>query len=243
MPDKARERFYIEALRQAVKDLPSGIPLEPEPPDFVFVQDGHRLGVELTTFHLAPDPGKQPHQEWHSLKDEIVASAERFHAETGGPPLYVGVIFHERERLRKRDVQPMARELAEAILRAEVPRHISEPPVVLRFSEKPRWSGGIHIHGSVNRADKLWHADAGGWVAKVEKEHIAAVVQIKATREPLARRECDELWLVIVNDNFSGAAQSEISDHARTALYKGPFKRLIWLLPHVPNAIELRLAA
>ena len=243
MPDKTRERFYLEALKRAVKDMPSGEPLEPEPPDFVFVQDDHRLGVELTTFHLPPPPGKQPHQEWQSLKNQIVAGAERLHAEAGGPPLYVGVIFQERERLRKKDVRPMAQELAEVILTAEVPQHISEPCVVLRFGEKPKWSGGIQIHGSVNGVDRLWHADAGGWVGQITSEQVANVVQAKAAHAQLARQECNELWLVIVNDNFSQAAQAEISEDAMRAEYEGPFERLIWLLPHVPRAIELRLAA
>src|SRR5207237_1077268 len=101
MPNKRRERFYMEALRRALPDALTGSPVEPEPPDFVFVNDGHRLGIELTTFHLPPQPSEPPHQEWQSLKNQIVVQAERLHSEAGGLPLYVGIIFHERQRLRK----------------------------------------------------------------------------------------------------------------------------------------------
>src|SRR6476659_4219645 len=116
MPDKRRERFYLEALQLALLDAPSGPALEPEPPDFVFVADRHRLGIELTTFYLPPRPGESSHQERQSLKDQIVREAERIHASEGGLPLYVQIIFTGHERIRKKDIQVFARELADAVL-------------------------------------------------------------------------------------------------------------------------------
>ena len=242
MPNKAHERFYLEALQRALHEVPSGPSLEPEPPDFVFINDGYRLGIELTNFHLPPKPGESPHQEWQSLKEQIVVQAERLHAESGGLPLYVEVIFHERRRLRKKDIQPFARELADAILSYPIPEHFRESAITIPWGHRPGWTAGIQVHGSVNGVDKLWDADAGGWVAEITSEHILEVIRSKARREPLARTQCDELWLVIVNDNFSRAAQAEISIEALSASYEGPFERLIWLLPHVPRAIDLQLA-
>lgn len=89
MPDKKRERYYLSRLRACVPDLPAGDPIEPEPPDFVLIKDGHRLGIELTTFYLPPEPGKRPHQERQSLKERIVAEAAALHSQAGGPALYV----------------------------------------------------------------------------------------------------------------------------------------------------------
>lgn len=241
MPDKKRERYYLSRLHACVPDLPAGDPKEPEPPDFVLIEDGHRLGIELTTFYLPPEPGKRPHQERQSLKERIVAEAAALHSQAGGPALYVQVIFHERQKLQKRDIQPFSRELADAILAYPVPQHITEPDVKIPWEHKPKWAGVIRVHGSVDGTDKLWQADAGGWVAEITIEHISNVIRSKSNREPLARIQCDELWLVIVNDNFSRAAQAEISAEALNALYKGPFDRLMWLLPHVPRAIDLHL--
>jgi hypothetical protein len=242
MPDKKRERFYLEALQRAMRDAPSGLPEEPEPPDFVFVTDRHRLGIELTTFYLPPNPGERPHQEWQSLKDQIVSEAERIHASEGGLALYVSVLFTGHERIRKKDIQIFARELADAVLNCPAPRHISEPMLEIPWGRRPKWAAAIQVHGSIDDVDKLWHADAGGWVAEITSEHVSEIVKAKARREPLARTQCDELWLVIVNDNFSKAAQAEISAEALSATYDGPFDRLVWLLPQVPRAIELRLS-
>jgi hypothetical protein len=241
MPDKQRERFYLEALRRSLQEIPPGSPLEPEPPDFVLFIDRHRLGIELTTFHLPPKAGESPHQQSQSLKDQIVRLAERFHEEAGGPPLYVTIIFHEHQELRKKDVQSRARELAATMLAYPMPLPCDELPITIPFGRRPRWVAGIQANCSVDGVDKLWHADAGGWVAKITSEQVSNVVRAKASRAPRARNKCDELWLVIVNDNFSRAAQAEISREALRASYEGPFDRLIWLLPHVPRAIDLQL--
>jgi hypothetical protein len=147
----------------------------------------------------------------------------------------------ERERLRKKDIQPFAHELAHVLLTTQVPRSFADPEVTIDWEQRPKWTMGIQVHGSVDGADKLWHADAGGWVAEITSLHISEVVGKKALREPRARTECDELWLVIVNDNFSRAAQAEISDEALNASYQGPFERLLWLLPHAPKAIDLNI--
>jgi len=196
----------------------------------------------MTTFHLPPNPGLQPHQERQSLKNQIVARAESIHAAAGGPPLYVDVIFHERQKFRKKDVKPFAHELADAILTQPVPKSIDEPMIAIPWGYRPKWTGGIQVHGSVDGVDKLWQADAGGWVAEITIEHVLGEIRRKASREPCARTRCDELWLVIANDILSLAAPSEISNEALNAVYEAPFERLIWLLPYVPKAIDLQLA-
>ena len=239
MPDKERERYYLSRLRTCVSDIPAGDPVEPEPPDFVFIKDGHRLGIELTTFYLPPEPSKRPHQEQQALKERIVSEAETLHAQAGGPPLYVQIIFNRQKELQKRDIKPFSRELADSILACPVPQHITDPDVKLPWEHKPKWAGIIRVTGSVDGMDKLWQADAGGGVAEISSEHISNVVRSKSNCEPLARIQCDELWLVIVNDNFSRAAQAEITAEALNAMYVGPFDRLIWLLPHVPRGLNL----
>jgi hypothetical protein len=241
MPDKVRERYHVSRLQECIPDLLIGNPLEPEPPDFVFENNGHRLGIELTIFFLPPRPGESYHQERQSLKNRIVAEAERLYAEAGGPALYVHVIFNERAQLRKKDTQPFAKELANAILAYPVPQKYSEVRVKIPWDFKPKWAGLISVNGSINGNDKLWRADAGGRVAVITREQIVEVIRGKAEKEPLARARCDELWLVIVNDHFSLAAQAEISTEALNASYECPFDRLIWLLPDAPRAIDLSL--
>jgi hypothetical protein len=243
MPDKARERFYLEKLREII-DLPSGPVDEPEPPDFLLISNGRRLGIELTDFYLPPSPGERPHQEQQSLKDRIVEIAERIHSEAAGPALYVSVCFDPHSPLAKTDIQPLAHMLAESVLHYPVPRSIKDPAVEFPWGYPPKGISAILVHGSVDGKDRLWDTDAGGWVASITPGHVAKYVTAKARREPLARSRCDELWLVIVNDPFLvRAAPAEFIDEAREVTYEGPFDRLIWLLPHIPRAFDLQCHA
>jgi hypothetical protein len=241
MPDKQRERWYFEALQRAIPELTAGSAEEPEPPDFVVQCDSRRIGVELTVFHLPAAVGQRPHQEQQSLKEHIVRLAESTHTDRGGPALYVGVYFNLNRVLTKKDIQPLSRAIADAVLAAPRPRSMNEP-VELTWEQRPEGISGIQIHPSIDGIDKLWHADAGGWVAEITKDHVASVVEAKSRSASLARTRCDQLWLVIVHDLFSRAAPAELSASAINAEYTGPFDRLIWLMPHHPERVlQLKL--
>ena len=241
MPDKKRERYYLEALRTAFPDLPAGEPLEAEPPDFILQGSGGTLGIEITAFHLPTPQGKRPYQERQSLKDQVVQLAERIHHDAGGPALYVMVHFNDHLELDKRDIQPLANAIATSVLNAPVPQSLNET-VEIPWGKRPEATWGILINPSVDGEDKLWHPDAGGWVASISPEQIADVVRSKARTAQMARTRCDKLWLVIVNESFGRAAPAEISERAAAAGYDGPFDRLIWLVPfHPPRVIDLAL--
>ncbi len=190
MPNKPRERFYLQTLRDVVADIPSGEALEPEPPDFVLLDGERRLGIEMTVFHPAPDTGKRPHQEQQSLKNRVVEIAERLHHQDGGPALYVGVHFNPNNPLTKKMVQPLARLLADAVINYPVPEYVREPAVEIPWHDRPSGVSGILVHGSVNGVDRLWSADAGGWVAQITSGQVASVVEAKARGEKLARSQC-----------------------------------------------------
>ena len=241
MPDKNRERYYLDALRAALPEVPKGEATEPEPPDFVLRSERGALGIELTVFHLPTAPGTQSYQERQSLKGRIVRLAERIHHEAGGPPLYVRVFFSAHQALRKQDTLPMARGLAASVLGCRVPRSSLES-VEIPWGQRPAFTWGILVHPSVDGRDKLWYPDAGGWVADITPQHVADVLQAKARTAALARSRCDHLWLVIVNDGFGRTAPAEITPEACGAVYDAPFDRVIWLLPsQPPRAIELKV--
>jgi hypothetical protein len=55
MPDKARERRYLEAFRGCVDGFPLGEPVESERPDFLIGWSPARIGIEFTEYHHPPD--------------------------------------------------------------------------------------------------------------------------------------------------------------------------------------------
>ena len=240
MPDKERERFYLAALRNAFPTFPSGNVLSAETPDFLVVSAMSTIGLEFTEFHLPPPAGEQPHQETQALKERIVARAAELHEQADGAALYVSVFFQPRTTLNKHTVEGMARKVANAV--SATPIDSTDPlcDVTVSWRALPPGISNISIRLSIDGIDRLWHADAGGWVAPISPDHIRAVVARKTRMAAAARRRCDELWLVIVNDVFSRAAQASLSDETVDALFEHPFDRLLWLIPHAPRVVILK---
>lgn len=240
--NKARERWYLDALLRVLPDAPPSEAFEDsETPDFIFNGPNHRLGVEITTFHLPPTAGQRPHQEQQSLKNQIVERAQKLHHTAGGPALRITVFFRLNPPLRKTKVAPLAKAIAKCVLAIDVPRSFTDPEVTIPWDELPTEIVDVHIQGSIDGKALLWQSDAGGFVAQVAPEEVAAEVDAKAKTLTQARLKCDELWLVIVNDEFSNAAPADISESACKATYTCPCDRLIWLLPHKSRIIDLQL--
>jgi hypothetical protein len=240
MAKKRLERWYLEQLKRAVPDFPTGTVQDDETPDFIVLSDTGRIGVEVTVFHWPPAGGKRPHQEEQALKDRAVAIADRVHAEAGGPGLYVTVFFATTISFAKRDLREQGKAIARAVLDTVAPRALNDPAVSVPSDRLPPGVSHITIRASVDGRDRLWSADAGGWVAPVQPADIEAVIERKTAMVSRARAKCDQLWLVVVNDEFSRAAPVELSNDSGRAVYDHPFDRLFWLEPHRQRALELR---
>jgi hypothetical protein len=55
-------------------------------------------------------------------------------------------------------------------------------------------------------------------------------------------RGCQELWLVVVNDEFSRGAPVELARTSEGASYAHSFDRVFWLEPHRLRVWELQSA-
>jgi hypothetical protein len=155
MPNKGRERFYLDRLRACSIGLPAAEARDSESPDFVINADP-TLGVEFTEFHLPADPGERPHQEVQSLQERVIAIAEDAHASAGGPALYVHAIFGRHGRLAKRTVRQIGETLADVLLSFPVPRSMDNGSVDIPKTLLPPEIAHVRVHGSVDGIDRLW---------------------------------------------------------------------------------------
>lgn len=240
MPNKRLERWYLEQLKSKLPGFPTGEVEPGESPDFLVRDAEGSVGIEITVFHRAPADGERPHQELQSLKDGVVDIARRMHQESGGPALYVTVFFHEPIAFNKRTAQSVAAAIVRAVSKTDVPSSISDGSRSVAWHHLPDGVVAITIYASVDGADRLWSADAGGWVATVTANEIDVVLRGKQSMLAVARTKCRRVWLVVVNDVFSRAAPVELRDEARHHLYPLGFDRVFWLDAHVPALTELK---
>jgi hypothetical protein len=239
MPDKERERYYLGKLKQCI-ELRNTIE-DTEQPDFLLGNHPNRIGIELTVYHHPPTPGKRVHQEVQSLKNRVVKIAEQLHREAGGPALYLSVIFGPHGCLSKKTVRPIAKALSDAVLSGPAPKSPYDPRVKIERDRLPREIAHVSFSASIDGQDKLWQADAGGFVMTVKPSDIQREIDKKQHMIGIARTKCDALWLVIVHDLVRGTP-CELSAEAKSASYRHDFDRVLLLDPHLPRITELCVA-
>ena len=211
MPNKERERFYLQQLRSCSIGVPDGETHDSESPDFLIFAN-ETFGVEFTEFHLPAGADERPYQEVQSLQEQVVDIAENAHTSAGGPALYVHVIFGRHGRLAKRTLRQIGEKLAHALFSFPVPRSIHDGGVDISRTLLPPEIARVRVHGSVDGVDRLWQCGYGSWVAPVTVSHIQKEIDRKWRKVPLTRRRCDRLWLVIVQDIATEAHACELSD-------------------------------
>jgi hypothetical protein len=237
MPKKERECFYLQQLQSCSVGVPDGEARDSESDFLIFANE--TLGVEFTEFHLPAGAGERPYQEVQSLQEQAVDIAEDAHTSAGGPALYVHVIFGRHGRLARRTVRQIGETLTDALLSFPVPRSIRDGDIDIPRTLLPPEIARVRVHGSVDGVDRLWQCGYGSWVAPVTVSHIQSEIDRKGQKEPLARRKCDQLWLVIVQDIGTEAHACELSDVAQVGPYEHPFDRLLWLEPTRPRPLIL----
>jgi hypothetical protein len=242
MANKRKERWFVEQLRHVLHDFPEGHIESDEAPDILVRSDRCTLGIEVTVFHLPPSDGQRPQQEDQALKDRVVDAALAVHTSGGGPALYVTVYFRRGSKITKRDVTVYGEVVARAVRGTPWPVSLDEPGVTVPWEQLPPFVSEITIRAAVTGGRPLWSANAGGWVAPVEPDQIQAVLDRKAAMGERARTKCQELWLVVVNDEFSRGAPVELTTTSESATYAHSFDRVFWLEPHRLRVWELQSA-
>lgn len=232
MPDKERERLYLDALLRACPGLASEPIEKQEPPDFVLGAPPCRIGIEITTFYLAPPTGERPYQEQHALRERAVRQANRYYRAAGGPALYVSVYFNESRPLNKARIQSLAHDISAAVASQADRLPVGEPTVSIPWDRLPPEVSQVEVLASFDGEDELWRTHWGGWVSSVQPSELERVIRRKSGRAGQARRHCDRLWLVVVDDPFLGGAPAAISDATLGHHYEHTFDRVVWFRPH-----------
>lgn len=118
-------------------------------------------------------------------------------------------------------------------------RHLN--PLVLRACRPGLW---IYQFGEAStKGIKPGHPPRAGGSRPSNPLILNARLSASGLLCGVARTKCTEVWLLIVNDEFSRAAPVELSDVAAKHLYAHPFDRLFWLEPHRGRATELHSAS
>lgn len=217
---KQLERAHLDAFLFCRPDLGLPSPIHADAPDFRFGFLDKRLGVEHTRF--VPDPGSSPFiaTEQGSLRDQVMQRARGLYEDAGGPALQVSADFNNHILLRRPRVDSLADEVATYLLAKAngVPLYAEAP--LRPYEEDPRLReiGHLSARRFPDPSFGVWYAAQGGWVRQADETDFRRVLRIKEPLLDSYRRECDEVWLLVVFEPLAG------SDHVEGPSVPVPFQ-------------------
>ncbi len=229
---KEREVYYLSKARAVYPDLPSSTPIISETPDFVFVSDEGRLGIEIVDYIRGLSSSAVTLRTLDNLRAKVTSDAQSKFEAKYGVPLWVGVHWNSRYKFTKRDVGLLGSKLAE-LVEKDIPSKSYEGSVfgIDDYEDEPIFDCVHKVsvtrlkHGSKG----LWASIEAGFVG-VGVDEIREFIRAKEAKVKSYLANCDEVWLLIVADGRHISSTIELkldnlpafsSGFARVLLYDG----------------------
>jgi len=235
---KERERAYLRLLQRLRADVPSGVPEEPEPPDFAFEAGASLLGLEVTEYHNPRRAGRRPLQEQDSLRRRAIEIASETFRASDARTLEVSVLFRPASEFSKADVSRIASALAAAVAASSTslwvqvrldgwPAKLPDPISTVFITEVPQDAPGRWKHVFASSVHSVTPEDIYREIRRKEAA-IGGYPPIIA-----------ESWLLIVQDYQSRAHAAELTAEATSHVYETAFARVLFLNVFQNHVAEL----
>lgn len=233
-----REQYsHILRFKESFSDFPEGILCFDDNPDVLVKTREGFLGIEHTRLYRAAL------KEQESLEQRIVDRAKEMYEVSGGPPLYVNVLFDQNVRLRVKEIESIATSLHALVCRyvpdvgervnLEGWRFVSRgfsPAVTMIFLDRPSAS-----------CEMAWGVGGGGVVPDLPSDLVRERIQDKESKIARYLSKCSKVWLLIVEDGFALSSYFDIQDKVKTEIYKSAFDRIFLFRNFSLEVIELNV--
>lgn len=235
---KERERAYLRFLQRLRADVPSGVPQEPEPPDFTFGVGASLLGIEVTEYHNPQRVGRRPLQEQDSLRRRAIEIASETFRASDSRTLEVSVLFRPASEFSKADVSRIASALSAVVVATRTeqwaqvrldswPAKLPDPISTVFITEVPRDAPG------------RWKHVFASSVHSVTSEDIYREIRRKEAGIDGYPPGIAESWLLIVQDYQSRAHAADLAAEATGHVYETAFARVLFLNIFQNRVVEL----
>ncbi|WP_148650499.1 hypothetical protein [Lysobacter capsici] len=226
---QTKELWWVEfAQKYRPGSVPVGKPerLEPPAPDVVFNTESGRIGIELSQI-VPRSYGRYNDPEIEAAQKCAVKEAQAFYWRRYKDDLFVNFNFSP-------GVLPARRELVAAMTEL-VARH--RPPDTASFSALPgsrnastllpSWLRGLSIFHQLDYLRMDWTGGSVWSTSTLRYEQVVERIGEKASKLAGYRAFADEVWLLLVCDQFSISASVSIPHAAAEWKFQHPFDRVV----------------
>ncbi len=241
--EKNREVAHLEHFKTICPSFPDGKIEEAEQPDFLVHAGESILGIEHTEiFQPGPSDGTSL-QAQDILGQRVVSKAKELYLQSNGQPLRVQVFFNEKVNISKKDIDRLAKVVLNLV--ETTPIVLGEPITLRRTKENagyfPREVVMVHIYAHSNMNENSWRSSSAGRIPKLTPEYLQDKINHKELKLDHYKIKCEEIWLLIVADDFRIPSTVDLSELVLTHHYITRFNRVFFFWNSTRRYVELQV--
>jgi hypothetical protein len=231
---KARERAYLERFREIFAGFPEGEIVSFEHPDFLIKVQPRWIGIEVTEYHV-PEPGEgrgSPTRAREGTEDKVLRMASERHQSKGLPPVMVHVLWRPHLALDRRRIPELAADLAN-----RVQEHLPETGHSVTFRRRdypagrslPQDVASLTVVRRESISKNSWTSVRAAFVPTVTPPDLQKLLRYKEAKVPSYRRQCGEVWLLIVARGFEPSTFGDLVSEVESYRFESGFERVFFL--------------
>ena len=155
----------------------------------------------------------------------------------------VHVLWHPNQALRSRRIPELTADLTDLVL-----EHLPEPghEAAIRrphpaWRSLPQEVASLWVDRRINFSKNLWTSVRGAFVPTLTPPELQKIMRDKVAKVPADRRQCREVWLLIVARGFEPSTHVDIGSEVESYRYESGFDRVFFLHHANESVAELRL--
>lgn len=237
---KARERRFVELLKEAYPDFPSGEIVadeRQERPDVVVVSVQGSIGIEITSLH------DRNLKRAESECEKTVLDACRVYEKQNLPKLHVSVHIGRENSFNRTNRNKFAATIAN-LVSVNVPPPGEYASVENDFNDPGRFPfeiDSIYIYQYSWPDENCWTAPSAGLYRENFVEELQRVISEKDSKLSGYEPDCIQQWLLVVAENGSPSTFFDPSNDTVNHNYKSAFDKVFLMELFKLKLFELKL--
>ena len=177
-------------------------------------------------------------------EDKVLRTASRLYQSKDVPPVVVSILWNPHRAFSRRRIQELA-----AVLADLVQEHLPElgHRVAIRYRRHPAWRSlpqeveSLTVDRQINFSENSWTSVRGASVPTLTPPQLQKKIRNKEAKMPSYRRQCREVWLLIVARGFEPSTHIDFGSEVGVHEFETTFDRVFFLHHADEYVTELRV--
>lgn len=232
---KARERIHLNLFKELNSEFPGQTIIDHESPDFLIpIANGKTIGIEIIDYIRGQNSSGSIMRETESLRKRLISNSQTEFEKTDKTPLEVLFHFYPGKRLDSRDFPGLSKEITNFVSKSIPEKEKGWVQITLNRRNTPQnskfhnWIAWIRIFRHASSEPSFWSNSDSGWI-DTGKTEIHQIIQGKESKITSYRKNCDEIWLLIIADGKEMSSIVALEDEVKNGGFQTQFEKVFFL--------------